>query len=399
MTMTRARAAAALYMLLSCQSLLGSGGARIEELAARGGKSGALGPTFDDMGLKDLLLRGIFAYGLELPNSVQQQTIQPIMAHRDVIAEAAPGRGTAAAFLIAAMQMIDPSEKRAQVLVVTPTSARAQEVMNVAEALGEMSPLAIHMCGGTWNAAQLVIGAPDCLNPLIQPRSLNIGGLKLLVVDKADEVLRGGLGPLYPPIRNSPPKVPVALFAAELIPAVKEFARLFMHDPVSIAAGEPELSLDGVKQFYFLVEPEDPDPVESKLESLMNAEEVAGGFDRAIIYVGSRSTLDRVAERFNCAVVHGGMVQAERDKVMRGVRGGSRLCSTDLPGGPDTEGPGLPIVINFDMPPDAETYLRRAGRAKVAITLVTDEDTAMLAHLAETYHGISEMPYNIGNLV
>merc|ERR1739838_666515 len=107
-------------------------------------------PTFDSMGLREDLLRGIYAYGFEKPSSIQQRAIQPIIKGRDVIAQAQSGTGKTATFSISSLQLIDTQIRETQALVLSPTRDLAQQIQKVVLAVGDYMSVQCHACiGGT----------------------------------------------------------------------------------------------------------------------------------------------------------------------------------------------------------------------------------------------------------
>merc|ERR1719481_1129983 len=115
--------------------------------------------TFDDMELKEPLLRGIYAYGFEKPSAIQQRAIMPCIEGHDVIAQAQSGTGKTATFSISILQRIDTRETRPQALILAPTRELAQQIQKVVLALGDYMNVSCHACiGGT--APQALILAP-----------------------------------------------------------------------------------------------------------------------------------------------------------------------------------------------------------------------------------------------
>ena len=106
--------------------------------------------TFDDMDLKEDLLRGIYAYGFEKPSAIQQRGIVPVLQGRDTIAQAQSGTGKTATFAIAILQSVDISIVSCQALVLAPTRELAQQIQKVIVALGDYLAAKVHACvGGT----------------------------------------------------------------------------------------------------------------------------------------------------------------------------------------------------------------------------------------------------------
>ena len=136
------------------------------------------------MGLKEQLLRGIYAYGFEKPSSIQQRGIVPCIRGRDVIAQAQSGTGKTATYAIAILQRIDPELKATQALVLAPTRELAQQIQKVILALGDYMNINCLSCiGGTRvredqgkleAGGQVVVGTPGRVYDMIQRRSLRM---------------------------------------------------------------------------------------------------------------------------------------------------------------------------------------------------------------------------------
>ena len=143
-----------------------------------------LAESFDAMGLKEHLLRGIYAYGFEKPSSIQQRGIVPCIRGRDVIAQAQSGTGKTATYAIAILQRIDPELKATQALVLAPTRELAQQIQKVILALGDYMNITCLSCiGGTRvredqgkleAGGQVVVGTPGRVYDMIQRRSLRM---------------------------------------------------------------------------------------------------------------------------------------------------------------------------------------------------------------------------------
>ena len=128
--------------------------------------------SFDDMELREELLRGIYAYGFEKPSAIQQRAIVPCIKRNDVIAQAQSGTGKTATFSISILQQIDTRNPNCQALVLAPTRELAQQIQKVVMALGDYMGVQCHACiGGTsvredmrkLDAGQNVVVGKDCI--------------------------------------------------------------------------------------------------------------------------------------------------------------------------------------------------------------------------------------------
>jgi len=180
--------------------------------------------TFDQMGLKDPLLRGIYAYGFEKPSAIQQRAIVPILKGRDVIAQSQSGTGKTTIFCVGVLQMINSNSKDTQAVVLSPTRELAVQSRNVMLAFGDHMAATCHACIGGKSVGedmrvlqagvQIVSGTPGRVYDMIRRRALKTKHIKMLVIDEADEMLSKGFKEqLYDIYRYLPPKTQVVLIS------------------------------------------------------------------------------------------------------------------------------------------------------------------------------------------
>ncbi|CAB1325866.1 unnamed protein product [Coregonus sp. 'balchen'] len=347
--------------------------------------------NFDDMALKETLLRGIYAYGFEKPSAIQQRAIIPCIKGFDVIAQAQSGTGKTATFAISILQQLDMEQKETQALVLAPTRELAQQIQKVILALGDYMGAACHACIGGTNvrnemqkltaeAPHIVVGTPGRVFDMLNRRYLSPKCIKMFVLDEADEMLSRA--------------------------DVLEVTKKFMREPIRILVKKEELTLEGIKQFYINVERE-----EWKLDTLCDLYETLT-ITQAVIFLNTRRKVDWLTEKmhardFTVSALHGDMDQKERDVIMREFRSGSSrvLITTDLLArGIDVQ--QVSLVINYDLPTNRENYIHRIGRGGrfgrkgVAINFVTEEDKRILRDIETFYNTtVDEMPLNVADLI
>jgi translation initiation factor 4A len=372
--------------------------------------------SFDDMDLKEELLRGIYSYGFESPSAIQQRGIVPILKGRDTIAQAQSGTGKTATFLIACLQKIDPTIRSCQALILAPTRELATQIKEVSGKLGDYLKVRSHACvGGTLvredikmlEDCQLVVGTPGRVYDLIGRQALKLNHLLFLVLDEADEMLsRGFRDQIYDIFQELPPKVQVCLFSATMPTDVLDVSKRFMRDPIRILVKKEMVTLDGIKQFYVAVEKEN-----WKLDTLCDLYETLT-ITQAIIYCNTRRQVDWLTEKmqqrdFTVSSMHGDMTSEERNAILKEFRSGSSrvLITTDLLArGIDVQ--QVSLVINYDLPHNKENYIHRIGRSGrfgrkgVSINFVTDNDVATLREIEQFYNTkVEEMPMNVADLI
>jgi len=373
--------------------------------------------TFDDLGLKEDLVRGIYAYNFEKPSAIQQRAILPITQGRDVIAQAQSGTGKTATFSIAILQSMDVAVRETQALILSPTRELATQIQSVVLALGDYMNVQCHACiGGTSIGEDIrkleygqhvVSGTPGRVFDMIRRRSLRTRNIKMLVLDEADELLNKGFkDQIYDVYRYLPPATQVVVLSATLPYDVLEMTTKFMTDPIRILVKRDELTLEGIKQFFVAVEKED-----WKFDTLCDLYDTLT-ITQAVIFCNTRRKVDWLTEKmraanFTVSSMHGEMVQKERDAIMAEFRGGTSrvLITTDVwARGIDVQ--QVSLVINYDLPANRENYIHRIGRSGrfgrkgVAINFVTVDDVRILRDIEQFYSTqIDEMPVNAAELI
>ncbi|XP_075999014.1 eukaryotic translation initiation factor 4A1A [Genypterus blacodes] len=374
--------------------------------------------SFDEMNLRETLLRGIYAYGFEKPSAIQQRAIIPCIKGYDVIAQAQSGTGKTATFAISILQQIDVEQKSTQALVLAPTRELAQQIQKVVLALGDYMGATCHACIGGTNirtevtklqaeAPHIVVGTPGRVFDMLGRKYLSSKCIKMFVLDEADEMLsRGFKDQIYDIFQKLLSSTQVVLLSATMPVDVLEVTKKFMREPIRILVKKEELTLEGIRQFYINVEKE-----EWKLDTLCDLYETLT-ITQAVIFINTRRKVDWLTEKmhgrdFTVSALHGDMDQKERDLIMREFRSGSSrvLITTDLLArGIDVQ--QVSLVINYDLPTNRENYIHRIGRGGrfgrkgVAINMVTEDDKRTLKDIEAFYNtAIEEMPMNVADLI
>ncbi|PIC50160.1 hypothetical protein B9Z55_001172 [Caenorhabditis nigoni] len=374
-------------------------------------------PTFDKMGLREELLRGIYAYGFEKPSAIQQRAIPAILKARDVIAQAQSGTGKTATFSISVLQSLDTQVRETQALILSPTRELAVQIQKVVLALGDYMNVQCHACIGGTNLGEdirkldygqhVVSGTPGRVFDMIRRRNLRTRAIKLLVLDEADEMLNKGFKEqLYDIYRYLPPGAQVVLLSATLPHEILEMTSKFMTDPIRILVKRDELTLEGIKQFFVAVDRE-----EWKFDTLIDLYDTLT-ITQAVLFCNTRRKVDWLTDKmkeanFTVSSMHGDMEQKDRDEVMKEFRAGNTrvLISTDVwARGLDV--PQVSLVINYDLPNNRELYIHRIGRSGrfgrkgVAINFVKQDDVRILRDIEQYYSTqIDEMPMNIADII
>jgi translation initiation factor 4A len=361
----------------------------------------------------------LYKTGFEKPSAIQQKGIVPFTKGIDVIQQAQSGTGKTATFCAGILNNLDVTAQpvECQALVLAPTRELAQQIEKVMRALGDYLQVKCHACvGGTsvredarilGAGVHVVVGTPGRVYDMLRRRCLRADGIKMFVLDEADEMLsRGFKDQIYDIFQLLPPKLQVGVFSATLPPEALEITRKFMNKPVRILVKRDELTLEGIKQFYVNVEKE-----EWKLDTLCDLYETLA-ITQSVIFANTRRKVDWLTDKMRerdhtVSATHGDMDQNTRDVIMREFRSGSSrvLITTDLLArGIDVQ--QVSLVINFDLPTQPENYLHRIGRSGrfgrkgVAINFVTADDARMLQDIQRFYNTvIEELPSNVADLI
>ena len=386
----------------------------------------SLNPTpeirnWDDMDLKHELLRGIFAYGFEIPSEIQKKAILPITKGNDVIAQAQSGSGKTGSFSIGILQKIDLSLKKTQALILAPTHELAKQIATVIESIGshfEKKLFVKTLLGGTSiredvqhmreNVPHIVVGCVGRVFDMLTKGHIVGQDIDMFVLDEADEMLSKGFGEQIREMFQMffRDNIQVVLFSATMPIDILRLTSQFMRDPVKIMMKPEELNLKCIQQFYVAVQ---NDFV--KFEVLKDLFSVIS-VSKCIIYCNSVRRVQELfftmqKEGFSVVNIHSSMDKAEREKVFAQFRYGDArvLISSDITSrGIDIQ--QVSTVINYDIPKCVHNYLHRIGRSGrwgrkgFAINLVTKQDIYDL-HAIEKHYAITidELPSSFSGSV
>jgi len=330
------------------------------------------GPTFAGLDLPAELLATIGALGFTTPTEIQAATIPALLAGRDVTGVAQTGTGKTAAFALPMLARLDPAARRVQALVLVPTRELA---IQVADAIESMTPrglarvLAIYggapygpQLRGLGAGAQVVVGTPGRVIDMLDKSALDLSELAYLVLDEADEMLRMGFAEDVDRIlASAAPTRQTALFSATMPRAIRAVAREHMNDPVEVATSRPSSTTTTITQTYAVV------PFRHKIGALARVLATSEA-EAAVVFVRTRQTAEDVGNALlergvSAAAISGDVAQKDRERIIERLRTGlvQVLVATDVAArGMDVDRIGL--VVNFDIPREAEAYVHRIGR-------------------------------------
>ncbi len=360
-----------------------------------GGASG-----FADLTLAPELCHALSGLGYEEPTPIQLAAIPPLLEGRDLVGQAATGTGKTAAFALPILQRIlgEGGRTGPLALVLVPTRELAMQVSEAMHSYGHgMGARVLPIYGGEPIGRQLgalkrgvdvVVATPGRALDHINRGTLKLGGLEVVVLDEADEMLDMGFAEdIEEILGNTPGSRQTALFSATMPPRIDGMVRRHLRNPVRVELGRPTASTPAegllVRQAAYVV-PRGHKP--AALGRVLDLEAPTA----TVVFCRTRDEVDQLTETLNgrgyrAEALHGGMDQQHRDRVM----GRLRSQSIDLLVATDVAARGLDIeqlthVVNYDVPSAPESYVHRigrvgrAGREGTAITLVEPREHRML---------------------
>ncbi|NBI13145.1 DEAD/DEAH box helicase [[Haemophilus] felis] len=328
---------------------------------------------FTDLGLPEFLLKAISDLGFETPSPIQQSCIPYLLEGNDVLGMAQTGSGKTAAFSLPLLAQLDLGKKYPQMLVMAPTRELAIQVADACEQFCKYAKgiNIVTLYGGQRydiqlralkQGAQVVVGTPGRILDHIRRGTLDLSNLSFMVLDEADEMLRMGfIDDVETVMAELPEQHQTALFSATMPEPIRRITKRFMLDPKEIKIKSTQTTNPDITQSCWYVHGF------RKNEALLRFLEVEN-FDAAIIFTRTKTgTLDvtELLEKhgFRVAALNGDMTQQLREQTLDRLRNGSLdiLVATDVAArGLDVE--RISLVVNYDIPLDAESYVHRIGR-------------------------------------
>ncbi|MDZ7677442.1 MAG: DEAD/DEAH box helicase [Acidimicrobiales bacterium] len=356
-------------------------------------------PGFAELGLRPEILDALAGLGYEEPTPIQREAIPVLLSGRDLLGGAATGTGKTAAFALPILEQLPPTGGPVELvaMVLVPTRELAVQVSEAIYKYGrQLGAQVMPVYGGQPIGRQMaalnrgmhvVVATPGRVLDHLQRGSLSLDTLKVLVLDEADEMLDMGFADeLDAILAATPTERQTVLFSATLPPRIASIARRHLRDPERIQIDSTPSDGDDaplVTQRAFVVT---RDHKAAALGRILDVESPTA----AIVFCRTRTEVDELTETLNgrgyrAEALHGGMDQAQRDRVMNRLRTGT----ADLIVATDVAARGLDIdqlthVVNYDVPASVDAYVHRigrvgrAGREGVAITLAEPRERRQL---------------------
>ena len=329
--------------------------------------------NFSELNLRKEILRAVSEMGFEEATPIQSQAIPVVMSGSDVIGQAQTGTGKTAAFGIPILQTVDPSNKKTQVIILSPTRELAIQVADEIRALAkymhgvkvlpvyggqEISKQIRSLKGG----AQIIIGTPGRVMDHLRRRTIRCDHVNKIVLDEADEMLNMGfLEDMETILSALPEERQTLMFSATMPQAIQRIAANFQKDPQIVRVVKKELTVPKVTQYYYEVKPKNKLEVMCRLLDLYDPK-------LSVVFCNTKKQVDELVQGLQgrgyfAEGLHGDMKQASRTQVLSAFKSGSInvLIATDVAArGIDVE--GVDCVFNYDLPQDNEYYIHRIGR-------------------------------------
>jgi len=352
---------------------------------------------FPSLGVSEPVVRALEARGIMSPFPVQTLVLPDASAGRDVMAKSRTGSGKTLAFAIPIVERLTRDAKaHPQALILVPTRELAAQVVEEFEDVARAKGLHVAAAyGGVTiqeqsrgvTKADILSATPGRLEDLAERRKVNLGGVRILVLDEADRMLDMGFAPQVAAIvRRIPSARQTMFFSATLDGAVGALASRYTNEPVRHEVAAPRATVDEAEHRFI------PVTEHNKVDALIELLSREQG--RALVFTRTKRGADRLATKLKArglavAAMHGDLTQAQRERTLAKFRKGTltTLIATDVAArGLDVE--GIAHVINYDPPADDNGYVHRVGRtaragaAGIGVTLVTPEQQGDVSRMA-----------------
>ena len=330
--------------------------------------------TFDDLGIRNDILKAITELGFESPMPIQEMVIPHLLEKDgDVVGLAQTGTGKTAAFGLPVLQRIDSNKTTPQALIIAPTRELclqiAGDLADFAKYIDNLRILPVY--GGSSiesqirtlrKGVQVVVATPGRLLDLIKRGEVKLADVNTVILDEADEMLNMGfIDDINEILTFVPEDRKMLMFSATMPKEIAAIAKNFMHNPVEFVAGTRNEGSKNVKHVYYLVKAQD------KYHALKRVADHNPNIN-GIVFCRTRKDSQEIADKliadgYNADCLHGDLSQAQRDYAMKKFREHTTqlLVATDVAArGLDVD--DLTHVVNYSLPDDVAVYTHRSGR-------------------------------------
>jgi ATP-dependent RNA helicase DeaD len=328
---------------------------------------------FEGLGLSETAMQAIEKAGYTIPSPIQAQAIPEILNGRDIIGQAQTGTGKTAAFGLPALEKIDVTDRSTQALILCPTRELALQVCNELKKLsyGKRGLSIAAVYGGESIMMQIkdlkrgvhiVVGTPGRVIDHLERKTLQLDGIKMFILDEADEMLNMGFREdIEHILTQAPEDRQTILFSATMSPPILNITKRFLTDPVHVKITKKEVTTDTIEQWYYDISSS------NKLEAMTQLFDL-NELKLSLVFTNTKKKADEIAEElraygYKAEAIHGDLKQSARNEVMTKFRNGqiNMLVATDVAArGIDVN--NVDGVFNYDLPQDLENYVHRIGR-------------------------------------
>jgi superfamily II DNA/RNA helicase len=336
--------------------------------------------TFSDFGLHPGLLQAVAATGYTTPTPIQAQAIPVVMQGLDVMGAAQTGTGKTAAFTLPILHRLmqyantsaSPARHPVRALILTPTRELADQVSDSVIQYSQSVPLRSAVVFGGVDigpqrdalrrGCEVLIATPGRLLDHVEQKNVNLGQVNILVLDEADRMLDMGFLPdLERIVRLLPASRQTLLFSATFSNEIRKLGRASLKEPIEIEVAARNATAENVTQIAYQLSSEDK---RAAVVHLVKSR----GLNQVIVFSNTKIGTSRLARQLErdgvkAESIHGDKSQLDRMKALEAFKAGELevLVATDVAArGLDVA--GVPCVINYDLPYNAEDYVHRIGR-------------------------------------
>jgi len=342
--------------------------------------------TFQELGLKDSILKSIKKAGFVTPSPIQAEAIPLVLEKKDIVAQAHTGTGKTAAFSLPALNNMD-FKSGVELLVITPTRELATQVSDEIYLYGrDLGVKTVTVYGGSsykrqldliGRGAHVVVATPGRLLDILKKDMLDNFMPKIVVLDEADEMLdMGFLDDINEIFSYLPSERQTLLFSATMPEPIKVLANRILQDPQFVSITKGETTNADIEQLYYVIDESERDDA---IVRLLESEKP----EKSVVFCRTKSEADRLAIMLNAnghkaSALHGDMEQRQREVVIKNFKADKVdiLVATDV-AARGIHVNGITHVFNYHIPFDPESYVHRIGRTGragtkgKAITLLT----------------------------
>ncbi len=328
---------------------------------------------FKELELSEKLVRALDDINYDETTEIQSKAIPEIMNGKDIIGLSQTGTGKTAAFGIPAIENIDPSSKKTQVLILAPTRELAcqitDELRKFTKYMENIKLLTVY--GGQQiekqiiplrRGVQIVVGTPGRIMDHMRKKTIKLDSVKMVILDETDEMLNMGFREdIETILQEIPEDRQTLLFSATMNEKIMAITKKYLDNPVKIKIKAKELTVENIEQVVFQTKNNMKDEITSRVIDLYKPEKL-------IIFCNTKKKVDQLfdylkSKKYNANVIHGDVKQDQRDRTIKKFKNGdfNILIATDIAArGIDIA--NLDLVINYDIPQENEYYVHRIGR-------------------------------------